>query len=89
MAKVSIRSCVGCRRTSEKAELLRIVQNADGSVNIDTTGKRPGRGAYLCPSEVCLKKSLKGARLAKALRATVEEDLITRIMITFSPKLLG
>ncbi len=89
MAKVSIRSCVGCRKASEKTTFLRVVKANDGFVTIDTTGRVSGRGAYLCHNEVCLKKALKGSRLARALRATVDEDLITKLMITVSSKELG
>lgn len=60
------RTCVGCRQVRAKAELLRLVRRSDGRVELD--GRSPGRGAYVCASEVCLGRALKGGRLAQAFR---------------------
>lgn len=68
---VPLRTCIGCRATLSKRELIRIVQSADGVVQFDPTGKRPGRGAYLHTDPDCLKESMRKGRLAHALRATV------------------
>ena len=52
--KIPMRMCLGCREMKPKKELLRIVHGPDGSVTADATGKKPGRGAYICISEECL-----------------------------------
>ena len=62
------RSCVGCRAPSAKRELVRLVRSATGAVEPDPTGKRDGRGAYLCHSAECWKQAVKGGRLENALR---------------------
>ncbi len=57
--KVPMRMCVGCREMKPKKELLRVVRSPEGAVSIDTTGRKPGRGAYVCRSAECLKRAIK------------------------------
>ena len=66
------RTCVACRKVRAKRELIRLVRASDGSVEVDTTGKKAGRGAYLCPE--CWDTGLKGSRLEYALRTTLTAD---------------
>lgn len=77
--KVPIRSCVACRTSGDKRNLVRVVRTASGDVLVDTTGKMPGRGAYLCPSKECLRKALKEKRLTRALRVEIPEDAIRQL----------
>ena len=77
--KVPIRSCVACRTSGDKRNLVRVVRTASGEVLVDTTGKLPGRGAYLCPSAECLRKALKEKRLTRALRVEIPEDAIRQL----------
>ncbi|MBO8128815.1 MAG: YlxR family protein [Peptococcaceae bacterium] len=77
--KVPYRKCIGCQEMKPKRELIRIVRTPEATVELDFTGKRSGRGAYLCPNKECLDQSLKGGRLDKALRFNVPEDTITCI----------
>ena len=76
VGRVPIRTCVGCRRTSDKQTLTRIVRGPTGEVRIDPTGKAPGRGAYLCGAKECLKQAVKGKRLARALRCEITAGVI-------------
>ena len=69
---VPTRTCVACRKESAKRELVRLVRAADGSVEIDVTGKKSGRGAYLCLSQECWNDALKGGRLEYALGARIK-----------------
>lgn len=71
--KVPQRSCIACRRTQDKRTLIRIVADED-RVSIDTEGKRPGRGAYLCPVYECWELGLKKKRLEYALRTTLKAE---------------
>ena len=73
------RTCVACRQTSAKRQLVRVVRGLDGSVQIDPTGKRSGRGAYLCDSPECWQVALKRGVLVRALKmdAISEADLQT------------
>jgi uncharacterized protein len=57
-----------------KRELLRIVRTPEGEVILDPTGKKAGRGAYICPLETCLQKALQGNRLEHALEVTIKPD---------------
>jgi len=62
------RTCVVCRQTNQKKQLVRLVRTAEGTIEIDPTGKRPGRGAYLCHDASCWRSAVKGNRLETALR---------------------
>jgi predicted RNA-binding protein YlxR (DUF448 family) len=64
------RTCVGCRQVRAKAELVRLVRRPDGTVVVDARG--PGRGAYVCPDEACIRQALKRGRLAQAFRQPCE-----------------
>ncbi|OFW64163.1 MAG: hypothetical protein A2Y74_10050 [Actinobacteria bacterium RBG_13_63_9] len=61
------RTCVGCGSTSAKRELIRLVRTPAGEVEPDPTGKRPGRGAYLCHNPECWERAIKKGRLENAL----------------------
>jgi len=68
------RTCVGCQEVKAKRELIRLVRISDGSVQVDTSGKKAGRGAYLCRVPECWEKGLKGNRLEHVLRTTIAPD---------------
>ncbi|HHZ19281.1 MAG TPA: YlxR family protein [Firmicutes bacterium] len=73
--KVPQRTCIGCRSVRGKKELLRIVRTPEGQVLFDPTGKKSGRGTYICPSVDCLEKALKGDCLAKNLEVTITQEM--------------
>lgn len=62
------RTCVGCRQVRPKREMIRVVRTPDVGVQVDPTGKRAGRGAYLCPRQACWEAALAEGRLDHALR---------------------
>ena len=68
------RSCVACRKIKAKPELIRLVRFSDGSVDINTVGKKAGRGAYLCLAQECWEIGLKGGRLEHSLKTTLTRD---------------
>jgi len=70
--KIPQRMCVGCQEMRPKRELIRVVRTPEDTVEIAQTGKRSGRGAYICPSMECLDKALKGKRLEKALKRPID-----------------
>ena len=70
---IAQRTCLACRRIKDKGTLLRLVRTPDG-VEIDRSGKKTGRGAYLCPVRACWESGLKGDRLAHALRGSLTGD---------------
>ena len=65
---------MACRKTRSKRELVRLVHISDGSVEVDATGKKAGRGAYLCPTQECWEIGLKGGRLEHTLRTSLTQD---------------
>lgn len=67
------RTCLGCRQVKAKRELIRIVNTPDDNLEVDITGKKAGRGAYLCPTSECWEAGLKGNRLDHALRTNLSQ----------------
>lgn len=74
---VPMRTCVGCRSSRPKRELIRVVRDPEGKVELDLTGKRSGRGVYVCPDEVCLEKAVKGRQLDRALETTIGQEILS------------
>lgn len=74
-----MRTCVVCRETHPKRELIRVVRTPEGEVVIDLTGKRSGRGAYLCRRAACWEGTLKGNALEHALKTSLTEEDRTRL----------
>ncbi len=74
--KVPQRVCVGCQQVREKRELVRIVRTPDFQVLVDPTGKRSGRGAYVCRSISCLEAALAGRHLQRALKVELPEEVV-------------
>jgi predicted RNA-binding protein YlxR (DUF448 family) len=68
------RTCVCCHTASAKREFVRVVRTPEGTVEVDLSGKRAGRGAYLCARLSCWQEALKKDRLARALRTTISAD---------------
>ena len=75
MKKLPQRKCIGCNEIKDKKELIRIVKNKEGIINIDKTGKMPGRGAYICDSIDCLNKVIKTKKLEKKFESKIEEQV--------------
>lgn len=73
--KVPQRMCVGCREMKNKKELIRIVRNSEGILELDTTGKKPGRGAYICPDVACFNQAIKSKSIQKALEKELPPEL--------------
>ena len=68
------RTCVGCGSATAKRELIRLVRTTTGAVEPDPTGKRPGRGAYICHTPECWDRAIKKGRLENALRIKLPVD---------------
>lgn len=77
--KVPMRMCTGCGEMKPKKELVRIVKNAEGEVSLDITGKKPGRGAYICKDPQCLKKAKKAKRLERVFKCAVPEEIYAQL----------
>ncbi|HSW35109.1 MAG TPA: YlxR family protein [Candidatus Limnocylindrales bacterium] len=77
--KIPLRICISCQEKKPKKELIRVVRTPEGKVILDLTGKKPGRGAYVCLQDICVKKAVKGKRLEKNLQLPITENLIEEI----------
>ena len=75
MKKLPQRTCVGCNQKKDKTELIRIVRDSNGEISVDRTGKKPGRGAYICDDSNCLEKLIKSKRLSKLLESEISGDV--------------
>ena len=73
------RRCVGCNETKDKRELIRVVRSPEGEVSLDSTGKKSGRGAYICTDRDCLKKAVKSKRLDRTFGCEIGEELYERL----------
>ena len=71
---VPLRTCVACRETKSKRELLRVVRTPDGHVVLDATGKKSGRGAYLCARLSCWETAIKKKRLEQEFEMTISQE---------------
>lgn len=77
--KMPLRQCVGCGERREKKELIRILRSPDEEILIDFSGKKNGRGAYICNSVACLKKAEKKKALERSLKVTIPEDVYRQL----------
>ncbi len=78
--KTPQRMCVGCQQMKSKKELLRIVRTPEGEITIDKTGKKSGRGAYVCADEACINKAYKEKRLEKALEKSIDGEIYKNLL---------
>ena len=76
---IAQRACVGCRRVQHKKEMLRVVRTPAGTIDVDLTGKTPGRGAYLCRKPECLKAALKRRQFERVFKTKVPADIYDKI----------
>lgn len=71
--RIPLRKCTGCGEMKPKKELVRVVKSPEGEVSLDLTGKKSGRGAYICPNLKCLQAARKAKRLERAFECTIPE----------------
>ena len=77
--KIPMRQCLGCNEHKPKGELMRVVRTPEGETVLDFTGKKSGRGAYVCHSLACLRKARKSKRLEKNLDCTISDEVYDRM----------
>lgn len=73
--KIPMRRCVGCMESKPKKQLVRVVKNAAGEISMDPVGKKPGRGAYLCPNPACLALARKKKALERGLETAIPDEI--------------
>ena len=81
--KIPIRTCIGCQAKKPKREMIRIIRTPDGKIEIDRTGKKSGRGAYLCDNVECLDIALKKDNLNKSLKQDIPLQTLDELKKTF------
>ncbi|MBS1326750.1 MAG: YlxR family protein [Oscillospiraceae bacterium] len=77
--KTPLRKCTGCGEMKPKKELVRVVKSPEGEVSLDLTGRKPGRGAYVCPRVDCLRLARKARRLEKAFSCPIPAEVYDRM----------
>ncbi len=73
--KIPMRKCMGCNESKPKKELVRIVKAPDGELSTDLTGKKNGRGAYICKNAECLKKARKAKRFERIFECSIPDSV--------------
>ena len=71
--KVPMRQCTGCREMRSKRDMIRVIKTAENELCIDATGRKNGRGAYICPNMDCLKQAMKNRGLERSLKTAIPE----------------
>lgn len=79
MKKIPQRSCIGCNEKKDKKNLIRIVKNRNNDIEIDRTGKKQGRGAYICDNIDCLNKAIKSKKLERNFEVKINEEVYEKL----------
>jgi len=80
------RTCIACNNKKDKQELLRIVKSKEGIIDVDISGKKNGKGAYICKNEECLNKLIKTKRLEKVFEKEIDIEIYENIRRIFVDK---
>ncbi len=77
--KTPLRKCIGCGESKEKKNMIRVIRNMEGGIELDATGRKNGRGAYLCFSQECLKKAIKSKGLERSFQMQIPQELYQQL----------
>ena len=77
--KIPMRMCLGCGEMKPKRELIRVVKSKEGDISLDLTGKKSGRGAYICKSVECFEKARKARKFERSFSCMISEDIYHRM----------
>ena len=75
MKKVPLRQCIGCQEMKSKKKMIRVIKTAEDEIMLDATGRKNGRGAYLCPSMECFKKAVKSKGLERSFKMAIPKEV--------------
>ncbi|MEY8355012.1 YlxR family protein [Lachnospiraceae bacterium 54-53] len=73
--KIPLRQCIGCGEMKNKKEMIRVLKTSEGDIILDATGRKNGRGAYLCPSMECFRKAVKSKGLERSFKMTIPKEV--------------
>ena len=81
--KIPLRKCTGCNEMKNKKEMIRIVRDQEGNFSLDFHGKKPGRGAYICPNKACLAQAEKNNGLERSFKKAVDKSIYEQLRKEF------
>lgn len=81
--KVPLRQCVGCGEMKNKKEMMRVIKTAEDEIVLDKTGKKNGRGAYLCMEKECLEKAVRQKGLERSLKTSIPKEIVESLKKEF------
>lgn len=81
--KIPMRQCTGCREMKSKKEMMRVLRTPEGEIILDSTGKKNGRGAYLCRDASCLEKAIKNKGLERSLKVSISQEVYQELKKEF------
>ena len=87
--KIPMRQCIGCGEMKPKKEMIRVIKTAEDEIILDTTGRKNGRGAYICPASECLQKAIKCTGLERSFKLPIPQDvyeMLTKEMEEFETR---
>ena len=87
--KIPMRQCIGCGEMKPKKEMIRVIKTAEDEIILDTTGRKNGRGAYICPGGECLQKAIKCKGLERSFKMPIPKDvyeMLTKEMEEFETR---
>ncbi len=87
--KTPMRQCVGCGEMKSKREMMRVLKTAQGSIELDTTGRKNGRGAYLCMEKECLVKAGKNKGLERSFKMNIPDEIYEKLEKEFEEDVRG
>ncbi len=79
MKKIPLRQCIGCGKMKSKKEMIRVIKTPEGEIMMDATGRKNGRGAYICPSSECLKKAIKSKGLERSFKMNIPKEVYEQL----------
>ena len=82
--KIPLRQCIGCGEMKSKKEMMRVIKTAENDIVLDVTGKKNGRGAYLCKSSECLQKARKNKGLERSYKMSIPDSVYEELEREFS-----
>ncbi len=87
--KTPMRQCIGCGEMKSKREMMRVLKTAQGSIELDTTGRKNGRGAYLCMEKECLVKAGKNKGLERSFKMNIPDEIYEKLEKEFEEDVRG
>ena len=73
--KVPLRKCTGCNEVKNKKDMIRVIRDKEGNISMDATGRKNGRGAYICNNIECLEKAIKSKKLERSFERKIDDTI--------------